>query len=279
MTQRFSVRASLLVILMLTAGCAGTAWFRKAPPAEDVEFARRYLALFGSRSWAAIEMGMDPSLKDPQLRAKVTGMASLFPPREPTAVPLIGWNVSRSGSTTSSSLSFQYEFPERWLLANVVVERTGQAPVIKSVQIHALREPLQRVNRASLAGKSRAHYAAAAVAGAVALFVLYAFVLAIRTPAPGMKWAWVLFVIVGFVRFAFNWTTGTLTVAPMAVQFFGSGFTRGSPFEPLILTTSIPVGAIVYLVQRREWLQERRLASQFPDVQARPEVRMEEDHD
>ena len=269
-TERFSARASLLVVVMLTAGCAGSAWFRKAPPAEEVEFARRYLALFQSRSWAAIEMGMDPSLKDPQLRAKVTGMASLFPPHEPTAVPLIGWNIKRSGSTTTSSLSFQYEFPGMWLLANVVVERTGQAPVIKSVQIHALREPLQRVNRASLAGKGWAHYGAAAAAGAVALLVLYAFVLAIRTDAPSMKWAWVLFVIVGVVRFAFNWSTGALTVTPMAVQFFGSGFTKGSPFEPLVLTTSIPVGAIVYLVQRREWLQERRMASQFADA---PEVR------
>ncbi len=269
MTERFGARASLLAIVMLTAGCAGSGSLRSAPPPEDVDFARRYLALFQSRSWAAIEMGMDPSLKDPQLRSKMIGMASLFPPGEPASVPLIGWNVNRSGSTTTSSLSFQYQFPGRWLLATVVVERTGQAPVVKSVQIHALRESVQRVNRASLAGKGRAHYAAAAVAVAVALFVLYVFVLAVRTPAPDMKWAWLLFVMFGIVRFAFNWTTGTLTVVPMAVQVFGSGFTKASPFEPLVLTTSIPVGAIVYLVQRREWLQERRLDSQNPRRSAR----------
>ena len=109
MTERFGARASLLAIVMLTAGCAGSGSLRSAPPPEDVDFARRYLALFQSRSWAAIEMGMDPSLKDPQLRSKMIGMASLFPPGEPASVPLIGWNVNRSGSTTTSSLSFQYQ--------------------------------------------------------------------------------------------------------------------------------------------------------------------------
>ena len=271
MTERSRARfLALAVLLTVTTGCAAGGWRREPPAPEDVEFARRYIALFQTRSWPAIEMGMDPALKDPQIRTKVMGMASLFPPGEPASAPLIGWNVNRSGARTTSSLSFQYEFPGRWILANVVVERQGQAPVVKSVQIHAIREPLERVNRATLAGKGWAHYAAAAVAAGVLLLVLYAFVLAVRTPAPSMKWGWAAFVLVGIVRVAFNWTTGTLTFVPMAIQFLGSGFTKPSPYEPLVITTSIPVGAIVYLIQRREWLQEMAEASQLPDQPAAP---------
>ena len=271
---RFHALAGLL-LLTVTTGCGGGGWRREPPAPEDVEFARQYIALFQTRSWPAIEMGMDPALKDPQIRTKVMGMASLFPPGEPVSAPLIGWNVNRSGTSRTSSLSFQYEFPGRWILANVVVERQGQAPVVKSVQIHAIREPLERVNRATLTGKGWAHYAAIAVAAAVLLLVLYAFVLAVRTPAPSMKWGWALFVLVGIVRFAFNWTTGTLSFVPMAIQFFGSGFTKGSPYEPLVVTTSIPVGAIVYLIQRREWLQDMAEASQMPDRPESPGARTE----
>jgi hypothetical protein len=201
-------------------------------------------------------------------------MASLFPAVEPVSAPLIAWNVNRSGDSSTSSLSFEYQFPDRWLLANVVVERSGQAPVVKSVQIQAVRESLATVNRVTLRGKGAAHYGAAVTAIAVLLFVLFTAVLAVRTPAPGMKWGWVLFVLVGIVRFAFNWTTGALTIVPMGIQFLGSGFAKPSPFEPLVLTTSIPVGAIVYLIQRHEWLQERR-ASEGPFGPAGPEEPVE----
>ena len=70
-----------------------------------------------------------------------------------------------------------------------------------------------------------------------------------------MKWAWAAFVLVGVVRFTFNWTTGALTIAPMSLQLFGATFSKPSAFDPLFVTTSMPIGAIVYLVQRREWRQ------------------------
>ena len=250
--------------MSLTAGCSGRSLFGSAPPSEDVEFAKSYLALFSLRSFPAMEMGMDPSLKDPKIRQKLLQMASLFPPGQPTSVRLIGSNFSRSGNTTTSSLSFQYEYPGRWILADVVVERQGQAPVVKGVHIQPLRDSLDRINRFTFASKGPAHYAALAVAGLILLFVLATFLLAVRTPAPSMKWGWALFVLVGVVRFAFNWTTGGLQVVPMSMQLFGSGFTKPSPFDALIITTSIPVGAIVYLIQRREWIQETGPSSDAP---------------
>jgi hypothetical protein len=261
---RVCALASLVLVLSLTTGCTGRSLFGSAPPAEDIEFAKSYLALFSSRSFPAMEMGMDPSLKDPQIRAKLLQMASLFPPGEPSSVRLIGSNFSRSGNTTTSSLSLQYEYPGRWILADVVVERQGQAPVVKGVHVQPLRDALDRINRFTFAGKGPMHYAALSVAGLILLFVLYTFLLAIRTPAPSMKWAWALFVLVGIVRFAFNWTTGALSIVPMSVLLFGSGFTKSSPFDALIITTSIPVGAIVYLIQRREWLQEPDPPSDVP---------------
>jgi hypothetical protein len=246
---------AVLVILVLTTGCTRSSLFRHAAPAEDVDFATEYLALFQSRSYPAIEMGMDPSLKDPQIRSKLMQMASVFPPGPPTSMRVIGSAAASSGNTTTSSLTFQYEYPGRWILADVVVGRTNHAPVIKGVHIQPVKDSLDRLNRITLAGKGPAHYAATAVALLVLAFVFYVFVLAIRTPAPAMQWAWALFVLVGVGQFAFNWTTGGVTIVPMSMQLFGSGFTRASSFEPLVLTTSIPVGAIVYLIQRREWRQ------------------------
>ena len=253
---RAAVRWGFVLILALSAGCARLPLFKEKAPAADVEFAKQYLALFATRSYPAMEMGMDPAVKDPQIRQKLMQMASLFPPGEPTSVTLIGSTTSRSGNMSTSNLSFQYEYPGRWLLADVVVERKGQAPIVRGVHVQPLRDSLDRINKVRLGGQGPAHYVVAAVAVLVLVFVFWTFVLAIRSPAPGMKWGWVAFVLVGVARFGFNWTTGTLSIVPLTIQLFGSTFSRPTPFDPLIISTSIPVGAIVYLIQRRDWRRE-----------------------
>jgi hypothetical protein len=240
------------VLLTWSSGCSSSL-FRREAPAEDVDFARRYMVLFQSRAYPAIEMGMDPTIRDPQIRAKIVQMASAFPQGEPKSVQVIASTARVSGDTTTSTLSFQYEYPSRWVLADVVIERKGQAPVVKGVHVQPMREPVDRLNRFTFAGKRPVHFAALATVGLVLLLVGYAAVLAIRTPAPSMQWAWVIVVFLGVGQFAFNWTTGAITLAPMTVHVFGSGLGRASIYEPVRLTTSLPVGAIVYLIQRREW--------------------------
>jgi hypothetical protein len=255
LTRRL-VLAALLAQAVAGAGCVRMS--ARQPADEDVQFARRFLALFGARAIPAIEMGMDPGVRDPQLRLKILQMASLVPAGEPTAVALVGSNVKAEGEARTTSMSFQYQYPDRYLLADVIVERKAGAAVAKGVQIRPLREPLDRVNRFTLAGRGRAHYLALAAALAVMGFVLWTFVIAIRTPVPGPKGLWLLFVLVGFVDFVFNWTTGTWSISATGMQPFGAGFSKASPFAPLFITTSIPVGAIVFLVQRREWLEDAR---------------------
>src|SRR4051794_21218070 len=97
-------------MLTWTSGCASSLFSRGAP-AEDVDFARRYMALFQARAYPAIEMGMDPSIRAPQIRTKILQMASAFPQGEPKSVQVIASIARVSGNTTTSSVSFQYEYP------------------------------------------------------------------------------------------------------------------------------------------------------------------------
>jgi hypothetical protein len=199
---------------------------------------------------------MDPTLKDPQIKLKIVQMASAFPPGEPTSVRVVRSLSTSSGSDTTSNVTLQYEYPGRWLVADVVVERHNHAPVIKGVQIQPVRDSLDRLNQVTFAGKGPGHVIVPIVAALVFGFVLWTFWLAIRTPAPGLKWAGAVFVLLGVVRFVFNWTTGTLTIVPLGLQLLGTTFSKPSAFDPLIISTSIPVGAIVYLLQRRDWRRD-----------------------
>jgi hypothetical protein len=85
---RVPVLAAVLALAIGASGCVRM--FGSPQPAdEDVQFARSFLALFGARSIAAIEMGMDPAGRDPQLRLKTLQMASIVPTGTPSAVHLV----------------------------------------------------------------------------------------------------------------------------------------------------------------------------------------------
>ena len=244
------------IVLAFCAACNRPPAPEKVAAPEDVEFAKKYLALFQSRSFAAIEMGTDPSARDAQFRAKMIQIAAMFPQTPPRAVRLVEAARAQSGRAVLTTLALEYEYPNRVLLANVGLLRQDQATLVKSVQVLPLKDTLERLNRFTLRGKTVRHYAVLGSAVAVLLFVLFAFVTALRTPIPGPKWAWLAFILLGFVHVGINWTTGVMFVKPTGIQALASGFSRPSPFAPLLIWTSIPAGAIVFFVQRREWREE-----------------------
>ncbi len=69
----------------------------------------------------------------------------------------------------------------------------------------------------------------------------------------------------GFYKLKFNWSDGYIdflihrmekgfTVEFISIQFLGSGVERLSVYSPWVLITSIPVGAIIFLIKRIQWL-------------------------
>ena len=63
---------------------------------------------------------------------------------------------------------------------------------------------------------------------------------------------WYLVIVVGLVQFQLNWTTGALGVVPLSLLLLGIGFARAGPYAPVLLSVALPVGAIAFLLKRRE---------------------------
>ena len=110
--------------------------------------------------------------------------------------------------------------------------------------------PLEEINRFSLEGKGTVHYLFLFACLAVPFFILFTLVVAIRTRFNKRKWAWILFILVGFVQFSINWTTGQIGVKPLSFQLFGAGALSASVFAPWILSVSLPIGAVLFWIKR-----------------------------
>jgi hypothetical protein len=116
--------------------------------------------------------------------------------------------------------------------------------------VNALPRPLAEINAFTFAGKGPLHYVFLVLAiGAVCLCV-GTFILAIRTPNIRWKWLWAIFCLIGVCQFSLNWTTGATNIMPAHIALLGAGFSSRAFGMPWIISWSVPIGAIAFLIKR-----------------------------
>lgn len=119
------------------------------------------------------------------------------------------------------------------------------------VGMNILPQPasLEEQNRFTLSGKEAIQYIVLGFGVGSVLLSLYSLIVCIRTKLPRRKWPWILFIIFGFGQLVVNWTTGEWGIVPIAVQLFS--FSASAPlYGPWTISTSMPLGAILFLLYR-----------------------------
>ena len=64
------------------------------------------------------------------------------------------------------------------------------------------------------------------------------------------KWPWVLFIIFGIGKVTVNWNTAEWSVVPVSVQLFSASAVSAF-YGPWLISASIPLGALAFLIYRR----------------------------
>lgn len=244
-----------VLLALLLAGCDQGAMFEKFVPKEESALARDLIAKLAAKDFAAVESRLDSKLRTSDVREKLEQMARALPAGEPKSVRTVGTNTSASGAATTYNLTYEYEYPEGWVVANAVLERRDGQVTLQGIHFLPAKQSLATTNRFTFEGKGIAHYVVFALAVAIPLFIVYALVVCARTKFPKRKWLWLLFIAVGVVQFQFNWTNGAWGIQPISFALLGAGFTQTGPVAPYIFTLAFPLGAILFLVKRRSLLK------------------------
>lgn len=234
--------------LVAMTGCDTQVLLEKFAPVEDQAFAKVQITKLRSRDFAAIESVADPSIKSPGLEKTLAEMADKIPAGEPESVKLVGVHRT-AGTSTSTNLTYQYGYANKWLLVNVVMLKSPRKTTIVGFRVQPLDRSLEEQNRFTLSGKSLLQYMVLALAIAVPLFCVYALVQCLRTPMRRRKWLWLLFILVGVGMFRVDWTTGGWFISPLYFQLLGASI-YSSPFGPWTISVSVPLGAILFLIKR-----------------------------
>jgi hypothetical protein len=237
---------------MVLSGCGDpNSVIKKFTPPEDEAIATNYIALLRQNKFAPIEKDLDPSLKGALTQDTLVKMAEAIPDQDPISVKVIGAQQVRNPGLYRINLSFEYQFPSKWLLINVATQKKDGVSTIIGFNVYPLSDSLENLNKFTLAGKNLLEYVTLVFAILIPLFTLYALVLCIRTKIEKRKWLWIIFILIGLCKFTVNWTTGQWNFAPLSFQFLGAG-AFAPPYSAWLISISLPLGAILFLIRRKK---------------------------
>lgn len=245
-----SLFAVVLLLPILTA-CNYNDMLAKLAPKEESAFAKNYLESVRIKDFNAVKKSLKPELVTSDVDAKITEVANYFPLGDPIEIKQIGAQTYQSGDQLQATLTYQYQFPKDWAVGTVILSKSKNVVVVEGFNVTRLSKSLQETNAFNLANKTPIHYLFLTLAVLIPIFVLTVLILCIRTTIPKKKWLWVLFVLVGFVGFTLNWTTGELNYQVLSFHFFGAGAVSAGPYSPWFITISLPIGAVVFLLKRK----------------------------
>ena len=108
-----------------------------------------------------------------------------------------------------------------------------------------------RANAFSLTDRPMREYAFLALAALSPLIIIIALISLARSLRVRRKGLWMLGMIIGVGALTMNWTTGAVGLRPLFIDPFGLWVLHAdTPAAPWMITVSLPVVALVYLLLR-----------------------------
>jgi len=249
---RWSVTISLLLILL--AGCDQEELFSSMVPEDEANFAKQHIDLIRSGDLDAVIAQLDRKIVTNDTRSQIEQLADLLPHEASTDIQTVGSHVTTGPQGRSAALTFQYEFADAWYLVAVWLRRSAGELLVTGVNVQPLEVPLQEMNAFGIDRRGVLGYLFMFCMVVVPLFCIAAFVTCLRTPIPKRKWLWALFTLLGFGTVSMNWTTGEVGYSILSIQLLGAGFAKAGLYAPWVVSFAAPLGAIVFLTRRSEWL-------------------------
>lgn len=253
--------------MLLVAGCDTKELIQKFVPPEDDAFARRFIDALRTGDYTAADQLLAANLRDEKTQAGLRQIGAVLGRGELLSTEVIGCFVSVHGAGQTTNLSYQLHLSEGWVVGNVVVVREQGKTAVIGGTFQSIPNSLEVINRFSFAGKPLVHSLVFIIWVAVPLVILTALVRCIRSRIL-RKWLWILFILLGFVQFRFDWTSGQFDIQPLAALLFGASIFRAGLYGPWIFGFALPVGAVVFLIRRQKLMLKYAAKHALPAPEA-----------
>lgn len=249
--MKFKPVILILFVALILSSCSSEEDMRSAAsrmaPDDDEKLALDCLVSLRQREFDHIMIYLHPDLLEPGYEADLGKLADILTQSQSLSFELVGVNVFSMDKKRRSDLTYQFQFANEWVLANVTIDTVDDFKRIVGIHIQSLSESLEETNDFTFGGKSARHYIFYTLAILIPLFIIGSLVLCLFTKMR-KKWLWAIFIIFGFVTVSLNWTTGQIDFYLLSFQILGASKLKYGTYAPWILSVSFPLGAVLFLL-------------------------------
>ena len=254
----------LMILMICLSGCNQKEQFDRSVENIKTTFYEEQIELLKNQKFDALKNTFHFALKRQNgLDQTLDQMSKLFPNEKEHSKKIIAHrsaiNTINGVKNTNTEIVLEYEYSNIWLIISLqTTQAVNEATKITNFNVSTSKEPMEIVYAFSLKNKTLYHFLLLSSAIIIPLLILYALIMCIKTPLAKRKWLWILFILFGIGGITLNWTTGDFFINPLYFQLFGSGYARLSPYSPVMLKISLPLGAILFLLLKEKLSKKAR---------------------
>ncbi len=243
---------ALLVLLLAAPLLACQA--RSITPAQDAAL-RAVFDQVRRGDTRGVEAAFDPQFRTPDLQAALPGLQALIPPGQPQIQRLNAASEVDKQGRLNFGASYEYDYPGVGLLTQVEMRQDarGHRTITALRVVRAPRPHLVDHYRFDLAGKPPGQYGFLVLMLLSPALGVWGIVAVWRAPDLARRWKplWTLAMAIGFMDLTLDWADGQAYLTLNSLHVFYVTARKFGPLSPWMLSTSLPLAAIAFLIGYR----------------------------
>ncbi len=241
----------IIFVCLLMPGCSdgklNNEIFKKCVPQETEKLAIQCLRLIKSKKTKKASNLFVHQYRTPKTIEALNKISTLMNSGTLKSQKLVNWNVvnwtTKNSFSKKTILEYQQDLSGKWLLLTITIL---DDKFIAKFNALPLNKPLQEINAFTLSHKPVYYIPFLLLYIFVPLFSIFTLIVCFTTKLKKRKWLWIIFIIFGVGKYAMNWTSGQIFFSLLHFQLGTVGIFRQGACGPWIVSTSIPLGAILF---------------------------------
>ena len=257
----------ILIILFTLYSCGNPSEFvEKMVPKAENNLGKSVIELLINGQIDSVYNLMESSYKTEDALDALTEISTYLTQKEPKSIELIKFYTSSTHILLSSDsnlvdrketiLKYELEYEDYWILTEICILNIDGKLSISGIHTNSYNEPLEEINQFSIFSGSEVNIVFLLFALIELSLILYVLFIILKTK-PKRKWLWFVFSIFGFFKINTVWGTYTISIELFSIQFFGVSLVKPDLLDPYVLSISLPLGAILFLIKNKRKYKDR----------------------
>jgi hypothetical protein len=244
-----SLKILLSSFLLIISGCTFNPFFQDNLPKKDKLFAENYIDVLQSNDIDMARSFFSDELSNSNTEWLDTIVGKINQEKVKNK-KLVYQKIISKNNPYRATLSYELDNSNNWLLIELTIDKINDNYKITGLYYYPMSGTFEDLTTFKIISKPFTHYLMLIISTFVLILIVYALIVCVRAPIK-KKWLWIIFILIGISKISFVWSYGTFDFQLISFQLLGVGVMKYHPYGSWILSTSIPLGAIVFIFKRK----------------------------